>query len=255
MELQTLSKSELIKIAERQQSQIDQLQFELAQLKRAIFGSKSERFIPTPPEQTSMFEKQETHLVEVQGEPPTERKKKKGKQPVRKKLNEKLLREQKVIEPEVDTGTMTKIGEQITEKLAIKPPQIYVIRIVRPKYVDGDGQIHIGQYDDPFPKSNAHSSLAAHVAVQKYVDHCVPRKNVNWIRHSCYIRDEGRPLGFGLQELIPNYCMLLYLRGRVVSDTEKVLERRNHVPYGETTAKEPLKKCRKCRDDVKTGNR
>jgi len=172
MELKALSKSDLIQIAQRQQRQIDKLQFELDQLKRAIFGSKSERFVPTPPEQTSLFETEqaeyvETEPVEVTSQPAT----KKRKPPVREKINGSLPRQQSLIEPQVDTTGMTKIGEQITEKIAITPPKLYVVQIVRPKYVDAEGQIHIGPYSDPFPKSNTHSSLAAHVAVQKYVDH------------------------------------------------------------------------------------
>lgn len=38
----------------------------------------------------------------------------------------------------------------------------------------------------------------------------------------------------------------------VVSDKEKAL-RKSHVSLLETTAREPLMKCRKCKDDVKTG--
>lgn len=39
----------------------------------------------------------------------------------------------------------------------------------------------------------------------------------------CCVKDEGRPLGTGLQELVSNHLMLHGLRAFVVSDKEKVL--------------------------------
>jgi hypothetical protein len=45
-----------------------------------------------------------------------------------------------------------------------------------------------------------------------------------WIKHpQCYVKDEGRPLEIGLQELVSNHLMLHWLRVFVVSDKEKVL--------------------------------
>jgi hypothetical protein len=44
------------------------------------------------------------------------------------------------------------------------------------------------------------------------------------MRHAqCCVKDEGGPLGVGLQELISNHLMLHWLRAFVVSDKEKVL--------------------------------
>lgn len=48
--------------------------------------------------------------------------------------------------------------------------------------------------------------------------------------------------------------MLHGLRAHVVSDKEKVLLK-NQVTMQETTEKKPLMKCRKRKDDVKTGRR
>jgi len=70
----------------------------------------------------------------------------------------------------------------------------------------------------------------------------------------CCNKDEGWPLGIGLQELVSNHRMLLCLRGRVVSDTVKGSARQNQVTLSETTVKEPLMKCRKPLNDVKTGS-
>jgi hypothetical protein len=59
------------------------------------------------------------------------------------------------------------------------------------------------------------------------------------MREQCFIEDEGRPLGVGLQELASNYLKLRGLRVRVVSVEEKaeansvryVLVRRTQVNH------------------------
>jgi hypothetical protein len=123
------------------------------------------------------------------------------------------------------SNRVEKIGHYESWKYTIKPPEIKIIKTIRPKYKDAQGSIHIAELNEAFPKTNFDASFIAYMIVQKFMDHCVLRKNVNWIRHSYCIKDEGRSLGIGLQELISNYQMLLYLRGRVVSDLEKVLQR------------------------------
>ena len=67
------------------------------------------------------------------------------------------------------------------------------------------------------------------------------------------MRDEGRPLGVGLQEQAPNHLKLLWLRAGVVSVKEKAWLRPCRVRFRETSASEPLRRCRKPKDDVETG--
>ena len=62
-----------------------------------------------------------------------------------------------------------------------------------------------------------------------------------------------RPLGAGLQELASNRLKLLWLRARVVSVKEKAGQRSCQVRIREASASEPPKRCRKQKDDVKTG--
>jgi hypothetical protein len=73
-------------------------------------------------------------------------------------------------------------------------------------------------------------------------------------RAQCFTEDEGRPLGTGLQEQVPNHLKLRWSRARVVSVEEKAELRLCQVRVKKTNASEPLMKCRKItRTDVRTG--
>ena len=69
----------------------------------------------------------------------------------------------------------------------------------------------------------------------------------------CCMRDEGRPLGTGLQDQVPNHLELRGSKALVVSVPGKGRPRFCQVRVKETNASEPLLKCRKRRDGVKTG--
>lgn len=167
------SYQELLKINQEQRLQIEQLKFELEQIKKAIYGSKSERFTQIDPHQPNLFEDDQIQpvAIEEQEKQITVKKRRKGKQPIRTKISESLRREEVILEPDVDTAQMKKIGVQVSEKLEIKPAEIYVVKTIRPKYLDSDGKFHVAALNDPFPKSNAGASFAADIPVKKYVDH------------------------------------------------------------------------------------
>ncbi|TEB12010.1 hypothetical protein Pmgp_01166 [Pelotomaculum propionicicum] len=69
----------------------------------------------------------------------------------------------------------------------------------------------------------------------------------------CLIEDEGRPLGAAMQVEASNHRKLLWTKAMVVSVTEKA--ERDFVRYVpmETNTSEPLIKCRKRRNVIKTG--
>jgi len=154
------------------------LAHELSQLKRLVFATKSERFVPASgPDQLPLFEgapatltTQDTPAVR-QACPPVRRK------PVRQVLPWHLPREVIVIEPDRDTALLKKIGEQVTETLDYRPAKLTVIRRVRPKYVDPrdeDRGVIIGLLPArPIEKGMAEPGLLAHVVIEKYVDHRV----------------------------------------------------------------------------------
>lgn len=87
-------------------------------------------------------------------------------------------------------------------------------------------QSHQGQRHKPHQKSgctgaiypsNHHESFAW----QTGGVHGASRMRPQRLRKQCFIEDEGRPLGVGLQELASNHLKLRGLRVRVVSVEEK----------------------------------
>lgn len=152
------------------------LKHELDQLKRVIFGSKSERFISQDKDQLSLFEAPETS-IEPQKETVTyQRKKETGKKKghPRPKISANLPRKEEIVEPEGLTEDMRKIGEEVTEILEYEPGKIYVRKITRPKYVtkNEDQGVKIAELPSlPLPRSNAGAGLLAQIMVGKFIDH------------------------------------------------------------------------------------
>ena len=155
----------------RSQEQVALLTFQLEQLKRMIFGSRSERFVPADLAQGTLFEAEATAPPPTQAISYTRTKPQEKKQPVREAIAAHLPRVECVIEPENIPEGAKRIGEEVTETLAYTPGSIHVDRIVRPKYVV-EAAVRIAPLPPmPFPKSNLGASLAAHICVSKFTDH------------------------------------------------------------------------------------
>lgn len=172
---QTLAENKLLK------QQLEQLQVQLLQLQKLIFGSKHERFVPQDPnlpQQGTLFN------AEPIADVVTETKKLPGREVTkttivskhkgRESFPEKLRRETIIIEPQGIDGTKAKlIGEDVTELLAYTPCELYVKRITRPRYADVQSGTVV---QAPAPartieKCSADTSLLAQIAVEKYIDH------------------------------------------------------------------------------------
>ena len=154
------------------------LKQQLSELQRLIFGAKSERYVPQIPNQPTLFELPQEEVVEKQTEEITytRTKPENKKQPLRLELPAHLPRMTEVIEPDSLPEDAKKIGENITEVLEYEPANIYVRKIVRPKYIikqdDEQTQIITAQLPSlPIPKGNAGASMLAHILVSKFVDH------------------------------------------------------------------------------------
>jgi len=153
------------------------LKQELAQLKRMIFGSKSERHTSSDPGQLNLGLDVETlEQPERETEQITYTRSKtdnKKGSAIRLALPAHLHREEHIIEPEEDITSARKIGEVITEVLEYTPGKFYVERYVRPKYVfPKEERIVIGELPSlPIPRGNAGAGLLAHLLISKFVDH------------------------------------------------------------------------------------
>jgi len=156
---------------------VEQLKIENAQLRRMIFGQKSERFVPVDADQIVLpgLEAPSGKAAKTETINYTRRKREKAKVTPhgRSPLPAHLPRIEVVIEPEGDLGGCKRIGEEVTETLEYKAAELHVLRTIRPKYAkpDGEGVLIAPMPSMPLPKSEAGASLLAHILVSKYVDH------------------------------------------------------------------------------------
>ena len=154
----------------------------LNELRRAMFGKKSEKL---DPDQLQLaFEELEGALAEAEGEvpagtTPTPRAKRPAAERNLGHLPAHLPRTYELVEPEstqcpCGCGEMIKIGEDRAERLNIVPAQLQVIVTIRPKYACRKCEEGVTQAPAP-----AHlvegglptEGLLAHVLVSKFADH------------------------------------------------------------------------------------
>jgi len=155
------------------------LKAELAEMKRLLFGSKRERFVPTPGERGQLS----LELEGTEGQPPEEATvkqvagyrravKKARAKTVRGPLPAHLPRVEVVLEPEGRTAGMRKVGEEVTEELELEPARLFVRRFIRPRYVDREECFHIAPMPcRPIEKGMAGPFLLAQLLIDKFFDH------------------------------------------------------------------------------------
>ena len=184
-------------VIKEKESLIKKLTDQLAWLRRKFWKPASEKFIPQDPAQRKLDfggldilpEEEETINEAVKEIITYERKKpeKIKKQPVRMPLPDHLRRQEEVIEPEGIDENWTRIGEEVTEILEHKPGELYVRRIIRPKYalknelqrlqetIENGTQSKVVKIAQmpllPLPRSNAGPSLLAELLMGKYYYH------------------------------------------------------------------------------------
>jgi transposase len=185
------------KALEEKDRLIKKLTDQLAWLRRKFWKASSEKYIPVDPAQRKIdfdgldvLPEEEETIKGAASEIDTYKRNKPKhpkKQPVRLTLPEDLRREEEIIEPEGIDENWVRIGEEVTEQLEHKPGEIYVRRIIRPKYalkkdlqvqqeLDMDGSLNktikIAPLPLlPLPRSNAGASLLAELIMGKYMYH------------------------------------------------------------------------------------
>ena len=179
------------------QNYIQELEWEIVTLKERLDLLLYKRFMRSA-EQILAEEKQPTLFEESEGqssesiekepdEDPQEIRSYTRKKPGRKPIDPKLPRKETIIDiSEADKhcacGTeLVKIGEEVSEKLQIIPPRIYVERIIRPKYAcrscegteeEEKATVRIAPVAPSIiPRSIVTPSLLSYIMIQKYEDH------------------------------------------------------------------------------------
>src|ERR1017187_6341540 len=189
----------MLSINARQGEQINEfkikflsLQHQLAQLTRLVYGSKSERFLPTDKAQMAMeLEDTENPAPAPITETITYTRKKNVQDEKqghsRVELPAHLPREVTIIEPDYDVTGWKKIGEEGSEYLAHRRGSWYVKRIVRPKYANPTGEgVVIGPLPlMPIHKGNADASTLSFITINKFTD------QLPWYRQVVIIKRDG----------------------------------------------------------------
>ena len=183
---------------EELQGRFNALRHELDQLKRLVFGAKSERFVPaittTAPEQMALWQEGGT---EQPAEPAKERisyerrKAKRKPHPGRTPLPEHLPVRRLRIEPAEDPDGLIEIGQDVTRKVDYTPGKLEVIEYIRPRYVrptvkmdqhkeareeevreeEASAVVQAAAPDQVLPKAIAGAGLLTQLAIAKFIDH------------------------------------------------------------------------------------
>lgn len=227
-------------INEAQQFTIQNLQLQLLQLKKLVYGSRHEKFVsgtdqnvPTLFDVPAMAEVITTATTTV-----TYEKTNRQLQPNHKGRNsfpDTLRREEQILYPEgTDLSIAKKIGEDVTETLAFIPCELFVKKVVRPKLLEAvtNRIVQAPAPERPFEKSNVDASLVAQIVVEKYMDHLpLHRQLKRYARLGVTISNStmGDWLGAAANLILPLYeahCKLVIACNYLHADetTIKVLE-------------------------------
>lgn len=180
--------AEQAKLIKERDIKIEKITFELADLKRARYGAKTERMNA---EQRQMFEEAldadqaalEAQLEELTGKvdkSTDEQTNKERRQPKRKALPEDLPRTVHHHEPAdttcptVECGQqMVRVGEDVSEKLDVVPAQFFVHRHIRGKWACKCCQLLVQEPVAPhvIDKGMPAEGLIAYMLVSRFVDH------------------------------------------------------------------------------------
>jgi transposase len=162
--------------------QVTLLTYELRDMKRLLFGRKSERFLPSSPtaqlDLLQLMAEAAQPVAITQDVKVVKKQASEVKPTGRHALPAHLPKVDIVLEPMEDTTGLEKIGEEITEQLDYTPGKLLVRRYIRPKYarVVGDGtgytEVFIAPLPDfPIEKGIPAPGLLAQILVDKHVDH------------------------------------------------------------------------------------
>ena len=165
------------------------LSHQLEQLKKMVFGSKSERFEPVGNTKDSLQLKlnldaetvaqckitDATQITYTRTKTEVTDNKPKA-HPGRMKLPEHLRRDTIILQPDMDVAGLRKIGDEVSEVLDYIPGELYVKQYIRPKYAQPVSETSTAVLTASLPgrllgKCMAGEGLLAQIIVDKYADH------------------------------------------------------------------------------------
>jgi transposase len=170
-------------IVEQLNNKITELSMQLDWLKRQVFGTKSERFVPSDDQQVALdlgiVKKEELdNSAQTKTVSYDRTSKKKPEEPLkghgRGKMPTHLQIEKKLIQPEGDLTGKICIGEEVTWYYEMSAPSsLHVVLITRPKYAFPDKSgVVIGSLPAlPVDKGNAGPGLITQILIDKFVYH------------------------------------------------------------------------------------
>lgn len=175
--------TELVRIVQEKDQEIDKLWNLVRQLKKVIYGPKTERVKPAVnPNQLTMFSFEEVSAPPVAEESVTIEKHARAIRRGRKPLPDTLPREEVFHKPEVTEcahchAELVQIGEERSQELEKVPAHLKIIEHIRPKMACSACKEH-GVKVEPLPVSvlpiegaRPGAGLLADIIVSKYVDH------------------------------------------------------------------------------------
>ena len=178
-------------LTEEYDHKVTELEAELAELKRELFGSKSDRLTPEQEAQLEQLNRDleaeaerpaaasDGVLDEDQEDQKNKRSRAARRRAARHPLPAHLEIETVTIEPEIKPcehcgERPQRIGEEITEEIELIPPKLVRRRTVRPKYACRCGEAGVAIAPLPprlIPQSRLGLGLAVHIILSRYDDH------------------------------------------------------------------------------------
>lgn len=170
-------------VIEQRQARIFDLEFQVSQLQRLVYGATRERFVSDVhasqlhlglhDDEQAVAEAVTAMMEKISYERSKPRKKHEG----RMELPSHLPVVETVIEPDEDVTGMALIGREQTDELELHPAALYVKRTTRPKYAapmaaDGSVRVVIAPMPRrPVDKLLAGTELLTTITVDKHVHH------------------------------------------------------------------------------------
>jgi len=177
-------------LTEEYDHKLTELEAELAELKRELFGPKSDRLTPEQQEQLSALNQDleadaerpdaaSDGVLDEDEEDDKQRKRTQRRRGGRHPLPAHIETETITIEPDLVPclccGKMPeRIGEEVTEEIDFIPAKLIRRRIVRPKYAHRCGEAGVAIAPLPprlVPQSRLGLGLAVHMVLARYDDH------------------------------------------------------------------------------------